>query len=595
MIRVLDEQVIRRIAAGEVVERPASVVKELVENAIDAGARNISVVLEEGGRSLIRVEDDGCGMSRADATVCTERHATSKIQSDDDLFAIATLGFRGEALPSIASVSRFSLVTRCADDEIGTQVAIEGGLPTITDVGCPVGTRIEARDLFFGVPARRKFMRSEPTELGHAMESLQRQAALHPDLSFSFVHNGRRLLDLPRVSELRMRAVAILGDDARDLQAVDHSFQGVEVRGLASGTTRHRADATGAQYLYVNGRFVKDPLVRRAIAEAYRDLIPKGRHPILVLDIRLDPAKVDVNVHPAKTELRFADPAPVVHAITAALNRAVSPPPREPLGKRPLLAGSIWESATTGFPPPARDADVGRGSASERRSRPVATATHERPPAPIVYAHPDDDPGFQPRLGRAPVAADIETETHPTLALHNPRLPIVFLGRVGDHMLARDGETLWIIDPVRWWRRRWKASCQESSGVLGISRRLSHPILSELTPGTRDRLLKDDAIAAAITALGVRLVAIGPLTLGFTGLPNSVSASAVPDLVAAWERLHARAESSPIAWTDAVIDIAEPEVPLPSQIYADSLDDTVAWSITPEAIATHLARAERRR
>ncbi len=169
---------------------------------------------------------------------------------------------------------------------------------------------------------------------------------------------------------------------------------------------------------------------------------------------------------------------------------------------------------------------------------------------------------------------------------------MVILGRVGDYTLARDGETLWIIDPVRWWRRRWKASAQESSGVLGISRRLAEPALAELSPALRDRLLHDDAMADALAALGVRLVAVGPATLGFTALPSAVSAAAIPDLVDAWERLRARPDPGPAAWAEAVIDVAEPEVPLPTSLFADTLDDGVAWAITPEDIATRLARAE---
>ncbi len=306
MIRILSDATVNKIAAGEVVERPASVVKELVENAIDAGATDIRVELKGGGRSLIRVIDNGCGMNRADATLCLERHATSKIRSDEDLFRIATLGFRGEAIPSIASVSRFELLTRPAAEPVGTRVMVEGGrLVDIQDAGCPAGTTISIRSIFFNIPARRKFLRTVATELSHCLEAVVRQALIRPDLDIEVIHDGQKLIRAPVVSDLAARASDLLGAHGAALVPVSFSQGELSVEGLLSPVGVHKASPQGSSYLYVNGRYVRDIVVRKAITEAYRGIVPKGRYPTVVLKIQIPPGHVDVNVHPAKTEVRF--------------------------------------------------------------------------------------------------------------------------------------------------------------------------------------------------------------------------------------------------------------------------------------------------
>ena len=338
MIRVLEDRVVNKIAAGEVVERPASVVKELVENALDAGARVLRVDLRSGGRNLVQVADDGAGMDRADATLCIERHATSKIRSDEDLFAIGTLGFRGEAIPSIAAVSRFELITRRHDAPAATRVVLEGGrLVTVEEAGAPVGTQVTARSLFFNVPARRKFLRTVATELGHCLEAVTRQALIRPELDVTVTHDGNTPLRAPVVSDLAGRAADLLGPHGRALMPVAFRSGALSVEGLVSPVGVHRASARGSTYLYVNGRFVADPLLRRAVREAYRGIVPKGRHPTVVLSLRVPPDHVDVNVHPSKTEVRFQHGRELAGALSRGIRdgleqhgiqQPVRPPPR---------------------------------------------------------------------------------------------------------------------------------------------------------------------------------------------------------------------------------------------------------------------------
>ena len=306
MIRVLEDRVINKIAAGEVVERPASIVKELVENAIDAGATVLKVELKAGGRSLIRVSDNGKGMDRQDATLCIERHATSKIRSDEDLFSVETLGFRGEALPSIAAVGRFELLTKPHGEDAGTRVAVEGGrLVDLSDAGCPPGTDISVRSIFFNIPARRKFLRTAATELSHCIEAVARQVMCRPEIDVEVVHDGRTVLRSPERTSIAHRASDLLGPHGEALVPAEFSEGPLSVSALLSPVGVHRASGKGASYLYVNGRFVQDMVLRRAVREAYRGLVPKGRYPTVVMNVTVPADHVDVNVHPAKTEVRF--------------------------------------------------------------------------------------------------------------------------------------------------------------------------------------------------------------------------------------------------------------------------------------------------
>ncbi|MBZ6379160.1 DNA mismatch repair protein MutL [Pacificimonas flava] len=326
-IRRLPETLVDRIAAGEVVERPASAVKELVENALDAGAKRIEILLEDGGASLIEVSDDGCGMGTGELRLAVQRHCTSKL-GDGDLERIATLGFRGEALPSIASVSRFTLASRPAEGE-GWQVEIDHGTPVSEGPAARrQGTMVRVADLFGKVPARRKFLKSTRSELGAISDTVRRLAMARSDVAFQLVHEGRRLLDAPSAGSLLEtarveRLGTILGHDFADnAVAVDLEREGLRIGGLAGIPTFNRG-AADHQYLFVNGRPVKDRLLLGAVRGAYRDLLARDRHPVLALFLEVPHEFVDVNVHPAKTEVRFRDPAKVRGLVVSGLRRAL--------------------------------------------------------------------------------------------------------------------------------------------------------------------------------------------------------------------------------------------------------------------------------
>ncbi|HJY54490.1 MAG TPA: DNA mismatch repair endonuclease MutL, partial [Candidatus Udaeobacter sp.] len=339
-----------QVAAGEVVERPASVVKELVENSLDAGAREIDIVIRRGGISLVRVIDDGCGMDRDDALLSLERHATSKIRSAADLQAVATLGFRGEALPSIASVARFRLTTREARAIAGTEIIVNGGkIEVVRDGGEAPGTQVEVRSLFYNLPARRKFLRSENTESRNIEHQLHLQAIGHPQIGFSLMRDDRMLFQLP--------ATATLSDRIRDLYGVELLERLVELNGAASpkirisgfiGQAGLSRQTRSQQLVFVNGRAIESSLITSAIREGYHTALMKGQYPVTFLFLELDPAAVDVNVHPAKREVRFRDPNAVREAIVLCIQqtlerarvgwqekfRAPVRPPAGPPGKR---------------------------------------------------------------------------------------------------------------------------------------------------------------------------------------------------------------------------------------------------------------------
>jgi len=325
-IRVLPDHVANQIAAGEVVERPASVAKELVENAIDAGSSRIVIDVEAGGRRLLKVSDDGDGMVRDDAVLAFERHATSKIARSEDLSNIGTLGFRGEALASIASVARVELTTKSEDAAAATRVLIEGGkMRDVKDAAHPRGTTIVVRDLFFNVPARRKFLRSEATESFHLTNLVTHYALAHPEIAFTLTNNGREVLRVAPANDLRERAYQVFGAEFLDnLLEVNGGLPKLaRVSGFVSAP-RDRRTSRDAQYLFVNGRFVRDRLVSRALSEGYRAVLPHGVYPAALLFIEIPLEEVDVNVHPAKTEVRFRRAAAVSDAVREAVRATLA-------------------------------------------------------------------------------------------------------------------------------------------------------------------------------------------------------------------------------------------------------------------------------
>jgi DNA mismatch repair protein MutL len=327
-IRVLPEDVASQIAAGEVVERPASVVKELVENAIDAGASAIQVEVRAGGKRFVRVVDDGCGVPEGDVELAFHRHATSKLTTAEDLERITTLGFRGEALASIAAVSRMAFATRAADETLGSLLRLEGGeILTRRQVGRPPGTAVTVENLFFNVPARRKFLRTERTERRHVDRWVTRYAMAYPDLRFALSHDGRSALQSPGSGELRDVLAAVYGAEIGE-KALSVVPEGggeesdIRVSGLVGPPSAHWANRTYIT-VFVNGRWVKDSSLTYAITQAYHRLLPSGRHPLAVVMIDLPPSDVDVNVHPTKAEVRFRDSNAVFRALQRAVRRTL--------------------------------------------------------------------------------------------------------------------------------------------------------------------------------------------------------------------------------------------------------------------------------
>ena len=319
LINILPDSVANQIAAGEVVDRPASAVKELLENAMDAGATQIDLVVKDAGRTLIQVIDNGCGMSDSDARLCFERHATSKIHRSDDLFAIRTMGFRGEALASIAAISQVELRTRLHDSELGTQVLIEGSkIVSQQPMACPPGTSMAMKNLFYNVPARRNFLKKDSVELSHIEEVFRRVTLIHYDLGFTLTSNGRLLYDLKAGSMLQ-RISQLYGNVYKErFYNVEEDTDLLKIKGFV-GKPEHARRTRGEQYLFVNGRFIKHPALSAAVEKAYEGMLADHSYPSYFIGLQVDPSRIDINIHPTKTEVKFVDE----HAMFAILRSAV--------------------------------------------------------------------------------------------------------------------------------------------------------------------------------------------------------------------------------------------------------------------------------
>lgn len=500
-IRILPENLTNKIAAGEVVERPASVVKELVENALDAGARDIAVEFEAGGRRLIKVCDDGCGMSREDALLALERHATSKISSEGDLFAISTLGFRGEAIPSIASVSRFMLATREEGSLEGTEIYGEGGrIREVKARGMAKGTVIEVRNLFFNTPARLKFMKSSETEAGHVTEQLTRLALSRPDVRFSCKGDGRllfRALD----GDLGERVASLLGRAvAADLYPVAGSGDGLSIAGLAG---RPECARSTASYLYtfVNGRFVRDRVVKHAVLQAYRRFLERGRYPVAVLFLSLPPGDVDVNVHPTKHEVRFREQSRVHDFIASALEEMLGSTPwvrRDP-ARVPVQGPSAVTSSRPGVME-VREPLLGYGS-------------------PHLPPRSDEVP---PAAGEAGAGSGPETAPAGSRPVTGFYSTLKVLGQyLGAYIVCQDGEDLLLIDQhaaherIAFERLRsdYADGAVESQGLL-------FPEILELSHGELSVVREN---AAELSRLGFELEEFGGVSMVLKAVPRMLA------------------------------------------------------------------------
>jgi DNA mismatch repair protein MutL len=495
-IRLLPDTLVNQIAAGEVVERPSSVVKELVENALDAGASRIEVELEEGGIRLVRVRDDGCGLDGEDMALAVSRHATSKIASLEDLEQVATLGFRGEALPSIASVSRFAMTSRTAAGAHGARLEIDGG----RDGGLqphphPIGTSVEVRDLFFNVPARRKFLRAERTEYGHVEEWLRSLALARPDVELRLAHNGRPSRQYRAVSSTQRlhRVAEALGQDfSTACLAVDAEAAGLRLHGWVGSPTVSRSSAD-QQYFYVNGRAVRDRIVTHAVRQAYADVLFHGRHPAYVLFLELDPRRVDVNVHPAKLEVRFRDSRLVHEFVYRTLHEALAGT-RAGSGGRPLDAMAANALAVGG--------QGNWAPAQQPMSLPVreTLAAYSQ-----LYGARD---GGEARPGAQMAPAD-DTRA-PPLGYALAQLHGVFI-------LAENEQGLVLVDMHAAHERITYERLKEAQDGAGIR---SQPLLVplSLSVSAREADLAEEH-AEALSSLGFELRRAGPQSLGVRAVP----------------------------------------------------------------------------
>ncbi len=385
LIKILPDHVANQIAAGEVVQRPASMVKELMENAVDAGARSVSVVVRDGGKSLVQVIDDGCGMAEEDAAVCFARHATSKIRESEDLFALQTFGFRGEALASIASVAEVELRTRREVDEVGTLVAIAGGTEVdarTERVSCPRGTQVTVRNLFFNTPARRKFLKADATETKQIISEFQRVALCHPELAFTLVADDKTLFSLPP-GGMKQRIAAIVGRKTGDkLLEVEVDTPIVKISGYVGLPATAKKNST-EQFFFVNGRYFRSPYLQKAVVNGYNKLLPYGYTPSYFIYIQVEPSRIDVNIHPQKTEIKFEDEQAMWQMLTSAVGRS--------LGKYNVVPVLDFEGAVPGLEIPVCNTP-GRDGGGLSGGGSVRGGGRAMPPEPPVSVREDYNP-----------------------------------------------------------------------------------------------------------------------------------------------------------------------------------------------------------
>jgi DNA mismatch repair protein MutL len=562
IIRILPEAVVNKIAAGEVVERPASVVKELVENSVDAEAGQIQVAVEAGGKRLIRVVDDGCGMSHDDALLAFERHATSKIRSAEDILEIETLGFRGEALPSLAAVSRLVLETRHASESSGTRVEMSGGrLRDVKEIAWEAGTRVEVRDLFYNTPARRKFLKSESTELGHIASLVTHYALAHPNKSFRLASLGNEILHVSPVASLRERVYQVMGgqtlEQLIEIAPVERRMTYpaplgteeeaetlseaplVRVFGFASRPEVHKLNRNNI-YFFVNRRQVRDRLILHAITEAYRNILPATVFPVALIFLELPAAEVDVNVHPTKVEVRFRHSGFIHDLVRDSLRQAL-------LATRPVAAFPMAKSSR-GMPVDTDAAEVaeklaeeptaGRGAQHPRAGRPGRAAT---PPFRLSAPRPE------PRTDRLPLEAALSPYAPPTSGLEADSLTrqaapsaivapgelpadLQPLGQVQESFIvATNPSGLWIVDQHAAHERvlfdRHVRMRQEKKVSV---QRLLVPVILELRA---EQQVTYQEIAEELAANGFEVEPFGQRTLAIKASPAETRADDVGDLM----------------------------------------------------------------
>jgi len=547
-IRVLSDTVANKIAAGEVVERPASVVKELIENSLDAGATDLRIEIDSGGRRLIRVADNGSGMLRDDALLAFERHATSKLSDVKDLLSIATLGFRGEALPSIASVSRLLLETRAAEESTGVAVEIAGGkILRCDEFSRTTGTTITVRDLFFNVPARKKFLRSDQTELAHIASLATHYSLAHPKKSFQLRHGSADLLDVTPVETLRERVYQVFGNQTleelidldyveRELEVVDAEDRTTRVfalRGFVSGPQVQKTNRNSI-FMFVNGRLIRDRLLMHALSSAYHNLMPPACYPFALLFVDCDCEEVDVNVHPSKTEVRFRHGSVVHDFVRDAIRErliASRPASSIPVPTQPQIAADLPFSDFTQrienqqFEP-MPNIEFGRETGPERmEDLPVFTLNATAPP----------EPRFDFNVSE-PVRSASVPDTHGALAIADPPQSLSALsdlrplGQIHESFIiaaGRDG--LWIIDQhVAHERILFEKVLRQQAQGRVERQQLLMPILLELTAAQQIEYVR---IADELDRAGFDSEPFGNRTIAVKGAPAGVGPADIEKLV----------------------------------------------------------------
>ena len=567
-IHVLPERVANQIAAGEVVERPASVVKELLENALDASATRIRIQVEAGGKKLIQITDNGCGMVRDDAMLAFERHATSKIKDTDDLLSVATLGFRGEALPSIASVARLHLETHAAEDSAGTVIEINGGkMLRVEDAGLPQGTSITIRDLFFNTPARKKFLRSESTELSHIASLVTHYALAHPEKHFELHSATNALLVAPPVAGYRERVYQVFGRETLDQLIPLAAVQQLERIGLPQPPPWRRDPEDEADkpepgeirlhgfvskpeiqklnrnsiYIFVNGRLIRDRLIQHALTEAYRNILPPTVYPVVLLFLEMPTAEVDVNVHPSKTEVRFRQQSAVHDFVRDAVREALTKARPVP---QFLSEINAQPTATPGLTPGMRGGDGGASAPWRNLYAPAPAGFALQPPSiPAIPGRFQFEGGIAveanaavslaraqeptvPDHGCAPPIAEA-SQTPPTLeALRTLKA----LGQIrNSFILAVNEDGLWIIDQhVAHERVLFEKILKQRVARQAESQRLLLPLVIELTPAQQAVFSE---IAAELSRNGFEAEPFGARSVAVKLAPAGVDAAQVEHML----------------------------------------------------------------
>ncbi len=528
-IRILTDSLASQVAAGEVVERPAAVIRELVENSLDAGARHVTVEVQRGGTALIRVTDDGCGMEREDALLCIERHATSKIRTKEDLAAIQTFGFRGEALPSIASVCRFRLATRESHALSGTEVEINGGkLSAVKDYGGNHGTVIEARSLFYNVPARRKFLRTEATEYAHIEQQFRMHAIAHPEAAFTLIRDGAVAFHLPATSDLLARIRGLVGEElsSRLIEVKRQSHLGIDVWGFIGGPGLSRSSRQ-QQLTFLNGRPIESPAINYGLREGFHTTLMKGQYPVTFLFLEMEPQAFDINVHPAKKEVRFHDGFSVRDAVSRAISQALSSASKLPVGHTP-------SSPRLAVQAPPQQPVLALHSSPE----PIARAASPYVPTPVLAARMPERVAAQisPVLPAPAPSAEAQVAPEPEVQEAKLKMPSFrIIGVVHKlYVLMESPEGLVLMDQhaaherVNFEKMR---RAMEKGGVP--SQRLLMPLMLQTSPRDADLLKRN---LEPLARLGIEAEPFGPNTFKIEALPTFLKTD------------------DPLAWLDQVIE-----------------------------------------